>query len=414
MGCPTSHKSLLRRGRHLTTLSAGVLLVAVQVVSVRPSPAQTTSTIPAEVPSTTKAALPPLKRLVLQSVVTGLVEPVDVAAPLDDGLLFVAQRAGTARVIDNGRLLKESFLSLKGFVKSSSIEQGLLGIAFHPKYPVDRRVFVFHTRKDNDNLLVSYKVTPDGRRVDPASRLELLRVDKAPDAVRHNAGALRFGPDGLLYISLGDGARAKDNGQNPKTLPGSILRIDVDTAPYAIPAGNPFADGKNGRPEVWWYGFRNPWRFSIDATSGLAYIGDVGQETIEEIDIVKLDVPGLNFGWPIMQGSKPYLRGTPATPLVAPVLEVRHNDADKGCSIVGGEVYRGAAIPELDGHYFYADWCFGWIRSFRYDGTTAVDRKDWSTQLPTDMVSAFGRDAKGELLVVDYQAGAIFRIVPVR
>ena len=406
-------------------MSLALVLTASQIIGAHNSVAQTTSIAPTSSTTTlaplpiggvppTNRVVPPLKRLALQTVVTGLVEPVDVAAPLDDGLLFVLQRAGTARVVENGRLLKEPFLNLKGFVKSSSIEQGLLGIAFHPKYPVDRRVFVFHTRKDNDNLLVSYAVAPDGRHVEPASRLELLRVDKAPTAVRHNAGALRFGPDGLLYISLGDGARAEDNGQNPKTLPGSILRIDIATAPYAIPAGNPFADGRNGRPEVWWYGFRNPWRFSIDAKSGLAYIGDVGQETIEEIDVVKVDVPGLNFGWPIMQGSKPYLKGTPASPLVAPVVEVRHDDVDKGCSIVGGEVYRGAAIPELDGHYFYADWCFGWIRSFRYDGTAAVDRKDWSSQLPVEMLSAFGHDAKGELLVVDYEAGGIFRVVPVR
>ncbi len=326
--------------------------------------------------------------------------------------MYILQRSGQARVAENGKLVKEPFLNLKGFVKSNSIEQGLLGIAFHPKYPVDRRVFVFHTRKDNDNLLVSYTVAPDGRRVDPSSRTELLRIDKAPDAIRHNAGALRFGPDGFLYISVGDGARAQDNGQNPKTLLASILRIDINTAPYAIPNGNPFADGKNGRPEVYWYGFRNPWRFSIDAKSGTAYIGDVGQETIEEIDVAKLDAPGLNFGWPIMQGSKPYLKGTATTPLVAPILEVRHDD--DGCSIVGGEVYRGAAIPELDGHYFYADWCLGWIKSFRYDGTTAVDRKDWSKQLPADMVSAFGHDAKGELLVVDYDAGSISRVVPVR
>ena len=363
-------------------------------------------------PTTPTLARAPLKGLALQKVASGLVEPVDVTAPLDDGLMYVLQRSGQARVIDNGKLLKEPFLNLKGLVKSNSIEQGLLGIAFHPKYPVDRRVFVFHTRKDNDNLLVSYTVAPDGRRVEPSSRIELLRIDKAADAIRHNAGALRFGPDGFLYISVGDGARPKDNGQNPKTLLASILRIDINTPPYAIPAGNPFADGKNGRPEVYWYGFRNPWRFSIDAKSATAYIGDVGQETIEEIDVAKLDAPGLNFGWPLMQGNKPYLKGTATTPLVGPILEVRH-DAD-GCSIVGGEVYRGAAIPELDGHYFYADWCFGWIKSLRYDGTSAVDRKDWSTQLPAEMVSAFGHDAKGELLVIDYEAGSVSRVVPIR
>ena len=410
---PIFPRSFLRFRHFRIALAAGLFLTMAPIVSVRSSEAQTTSIVPTEVPPNLKV-FSPLKRLALQTLATGLIQPLDVAAPLDDGLLFVLERSGTARVIENGRVLKQHFMNLKGFVKSNSIEQGLLGIAFHPKYPVDRRVFVFHTRKDNDNLLVSYTVAPDGRRVDPASRLELLRIDKAPTAVRHNAGALRFGPDGLLYIAVGDGARPKENGQNPKTLLASILRIDINTTPYAIPAGNPFADGQNGRPEVWWYGFRNPWRFSIDTKSGLAYIGDVGQETIEEIDVAKLDSPGLNFGWPLMQGSKPYLKGTPATPLVVPVLEVRHNDVDKGCSIVGGEVYRGAAIPEVDGHYFYADWCFGWIRSFRYNGTSVVDRRDWSTELPVEMISSFGLDAKGELLVVDYEAGTLSRVVAVR
>jgi glucose/arabinose dehydrogenase len=398
------------------------MLATSPLISVRSSFAQTTSTAAAAAatesnPSTTAAAtttapaVPPAppRKLALQVVATGLVEPVDVAAPLDDGLLFVLQRSGLARVIENGRPLKEPFLNLKGFVKSNSIEQGLLGIAFHPKYPTDRRVFVFHTRKDNDNLLVSYTVAPDGRRVEPASRKELLRIDKADTAIRHNAGALRFGPDGFLYIAVGDGARPAENGQNPKKLLSSILRIDINTAPYTIPPGNPYADGKNGRPEVWWFGLRNPWRFSIDAKSGYAYIGDVGQESIEEVNIVKFDAPGLNFGWPLMQGSKTYLKGKASTPLVNPAVEVKHSD--NGCSIVGGEVYRGTAIPELDGHYFYADWCYGWIQSFRYDGTNVVDRRDWSKQLPAEMVSSFGHDAKGELLVVDYEAGTVSRIV---
>jgi glucose/arabinose dehydrogenase len=392
------HRSFRRRAA-----AVGALLLAFQVLSARSSFAQTTAT--------TALALPPLKKLALQPVATGLVEPVDVAVPLDDGLMFVLQRSGTVRVFENGRAAKDPFLNLKGFVKSNSIEQGLLGIAFHPNYPSDRRVFVFHTRKDNDNLLVSYTVATDGRHVDPGSRTELLRVDKATDSVRHNAGALRFGPDGFLYISLGDGARAKDNGQNPKTLMGSILRIDINTPPYAIPPGNPYADGKNGRPEVWWFGFRNPWRFSIDTKSGLAYIGDVGQESIEEVNVVKYDSPGLNFGWPLMQGSKPYLKGTATTPLVNPVIEVLHSD--NGCSITGGEVYRGASIPELDGHYFYADWCFGWIQSFRYDGSAAVDRKNWK-ELAGGMISSFGHDAKGELLVVNYEEGTVSRIVAVR
>ena len=348
----------------------------------------------------------------LVAVARGLREPVDVASPVDDGVLFVVERAGVVRVVENGDVLRVPFANLRSVVKSGSIEQGLLGIVFHPRYPADPRVFFFHSRRDNDNVLVSYRVTADGRQVDPASRVELLRVDKEPSAVRHNAGALRFGPDGFLYISVGDAARGAVNGQNPKTLPGSVLRIDVDTnTPYAIPPTNPFADGTSGAPEVWWFGLRNPWRFSIDAKSGLAYVADVGQETIEEVNVVPYDSPGLNFGWPLFQGTKRYSAGEPRSPVVVPAVEVRHNDTDGGCSITGGEVYRGSAIPEIDGHYFYADWCRGWIRSFRYDGASAVDRKDWSRQLKADMVSAFGHDAKGELLVVDYAGGTVSRIV---
>lgn len=360
-------------------------------------------------------AAAPLKGLAFETIATGLAEPVDVAAPLDDGRLFVLQRTGVARVVENGRLVKQPFANLKSFVKSSSIEQGLLGIAFHPKYPIDPRVFFFHSKRGNDNVLVSYAVAAAGTHVEPASRQELLTIDKSPDAVRHNAGALRFGPDGYLYISVGDAARASVNGQNPKTLPGSVLRIDVDSKrPYAIPPDNPFADGVSGAPEVWWFGLRNPWRFSIDSKSGLAYIGDVGQETLEEVNVVQFATGGLNFGWPLFEGTKRFYRGEPKVPVTPPALEIRHDDVERACSITGGEVYRGVAIPELDGHYFYADWCFGWIRSFRYDGAAAVERRDWSRQLKAEMVSSFGHDAKGELLVVDYAAGTISRVVAVR
>ncbi len=369
--------------------------------------------IPNAPPPTAPAT--PLKGLRLETVVSGLSEPVEVLAPQNDGLTFVVERTGTVRIAQGAKLLKQPFANLRPQIKSSSIEQGLLGMAFPPSYPQDRRVFFFHSTKNNDNVLVSYRVNPDGRAIDPSSRLVLLTIDKEADAVRHNAGALRFAPDALLYVSVGDAARASKNGQNPRTLPGSILRIDVsDPTRYLIPAGNPFADGKAGAPEVFWYGFRNPWRFSIDPVSKLAYIGDVGQETWEEVSVVPFDKPGLNFGWPLFEANKRYYKGTPATPLVAPVIAIRHGGEDGSCSITGGEVYRGTAIPELVGHYFYADWCLGWIRSFRFDGTAAVDQKDWSSQLPAAMVSAFGHDATGELLVVDYEGGTVSRVVPRR
>jgi hypothetical protein len=354
----------------------------------------------------------------LQVVAAGLSEPVDVAQPVRAGPLLVVQRTGVIQLIDAGRPAKPPFADLRSVVRSNSIEQGLLGIAFHPRYPDDRRVFLFHSLRSNDNVLVSYEVAADGRRIEPTSRQVLLTVDKESDAVRHNAGALRFAPDGFLWIAVGDAARASLNGQNPRTLPGSILRIDVDRSdggrPYAIPPGNPFADGVGGRPEVWWYGLRNPWRFTIDAPSGLAYLGDVGQETFEEIDAAPIGAPGLNFGWPLVEGNRRFYKGVPATPLVAPIAVLRHSPPENACSITGGEVYRGTAIPELDGVYLYADWCLGWIRSLRFDGSTVTDRRDWSSQLAAEMVSSFGRDADGEILVVDHGAGTVSRIVAVR
>ncbi len=387
-----------------------------------PVPVNPTTAPPTTVPAVTTTAAPvttapsgPLKAVKFEPVATGLSGPVEVLAPQPDGLLYIVERVGSIRIAQGGKLLKQPFANLRSTIKSGSIEQGLLGMAFHPNYPTDRRVYLFHSKKDNDNVLVSYEVAADGRSIDTRTRVELLTVDKEADAVRHNAGALRFGPDGMLYVSVGDAARASKNGQNPKTLPGSMLRIDVNpVGKYTIPANNPFADGKNGRPEVWWYGLRNPWRFSIDAVSGLAYIGDVGQETYEEVDVVPFDKPGLNFGWPIFEGTKRYSKGEPATPVVPPIVEIKHGGENGSCSITGGEVYRGRAIPELIGHYFYADWCLGWIRSFRFDGKSAVDKKDWSAQLTAEMVSAFGHDANGELLVVDYEGGSVSRVVPVR
>ncbi len=390
--------------RRRISLVAAVLIASATALTTQPIPARATTAPP-----------PPLKGLALQKVATGLVMPVEVVAPLPDGLLFVVERPGVVRIVEAGKVVKQPFANLKSVVRSGSIEQGLLGMAFHPKYPEDRRVYFYHSIKTNDNVLVSYRVDPDGRKIDPNSRVELLKIDKEANSVRHNAGALRFAPDGLLYVSVGDAARASVNGQNPKTLPGTILRLDVDVKqPYGIPATNSFADGVSGAPEVWWYGLRNPWRFSIDAKTGLAYIGDVGQEKYEEINIVKYDVGGINFGWPLFEGTKRYSKGEPKTAVTAPIVEVRHGDEEGGCSITGGEVYRGKAIPELDGHYFYADWCLGWIRSFRYDGTTVTSKKDWSDQLETEMVSAFGHDINGELLVVDYEGSTVYRVVPVR
>ena len=385
------------------------------------APSSALSPSPTASPTPTPSPTPlPLLGLKLQVVANGLNHPLDVKARPSDGALWVIEQRGVVlRLAEGGAA--EQVLDIRGAVNDISIEQGLLGFAFHPNYPTDPRVFVYHSKANNDNVLASYETTADPNVLDPATRKDLLIIDKERTMVRHNGGTVLFGPDGLLYLSVGDAAQARLNGQDPSNLPGSILRIDVDGGdPYAIPAGNPFGPGGDapaglkGAPEVWWFGLRNPWRFSIDTPTGLAYIGDVGQERVEEINAVLLADGGLNFGWPAFEGARPYVNVAAVSDVTKPVLEIAHNPADGGCSVTGGEVYRGSAIPELAGHYFYADWCRGWIRSFRLADGEVTDRKDWSTDLKAGMVSSFGHDADGELLVLDWEADTLSRVVSVR
>jgi glucose/arabinose dehydrogenase len=221
---------------------------------------------------------------------------------------------------------------------------------------------------------------------------------------------LAFGPDGYLYVAVGDGGDGGRNAQKPENFFGTILRLDIDNGePYAIPANNPFLEG-GGAPEVWAFGLRNPWRFSIDHETGLMYIGDVGQEAWEEVDVISLDGGGLNLGWAYREGSRCF--SSPEcdeTDSVFPVVEYPHSE---GCSVTGGYVYRGAEIPELIGHYFYSDWCSGWVRSFRYDGTEAVDLQEWP-ELDPGQVNTFGTDGFGELYLGTW-SGEVWKLVPIR
>jgi glucose/arabinose dehydrogenase len=349
----------------------------------------------------------------LELVVSGLASPVFLtAAPGDAERLFVVERGGRVVIIRNGAVLASPFLDIQDLVTSGG-ERGLLSMAFHPDFSQNGEFFVDYTDVNSDTRVARYQVSADPDVADPASGEVILTV--AQPYSNHNGGQLAFGPDGMLYIGLGDGGSAGDplgNGQDPTTLLGAILRIDVDGgAPYVIPADNPFVSDGEARDEIWTYGLRNPWRFSFDRQTGDLYIGDVGQSAWEEVDVQPAaSGGGENYGWNIMEGTHCYdATSCDQAGLDLPVLEYSHSE---GCSITGGYVYRGSSLPILTGHYLYADYCSGWIRSFRYVGGEAVDLRDWSSALaPGTGISSFGQDALGELYVMTL-SGDVFRIVP--
>jgi hypothetical protein len=264
---------------------------------------------------------------------------------------------------------------------------------------------------EHDAKIVEYLVGSDGLP-DLASEKLVIEIDRLPSALRQNGGMMQFGPDGYLYIASGDNGQYDINPQDPSTMKGAILRIDVDSAdPYTSPIDNPWADG-TGASEVWAIGLRNPWRFFIDYAENMIYIGDVGQSAWEEIDAVPLEQAGYNFGWPQLEGSSCWSPGTGCQTegMTMPVVVYGH---DEGCSVTGGVVYRGTQIPELIGHYFFSDWCNGWIRSFRLEDGVAGDVKEWTELGNVGQVSSFGVDADNEILFVT-SGGLLARLVPVR
>ncbi len=356
--------------------------------------------------TSTTEPLPELRGLEAELVTAGFDQPVLVTGAPGTAALFVVEREGVVRVVEDGRVTDEPFIDLTDQLLSSSIEQGLLGLAFHPDYASNGTVYAYWTDPAGNSRLARFQTTSP-TVADPDTIEVVLEVDQP--AERHNAGMVQFGPDGLLYLALGDGGSGGATSQDTTNLLGSILRIDVDGAdpgserPYAIPAGNPFDD------EIWVYGLRNPWRFSIDEPSATVYIGDVGQERWEEVNAVGLDGAGTNFGWFETEGADCFRPGCERSGLTDPVLQYSH---DEGCSITGGLVYRGAVIPELVGHYFFADWCGGLVRSFRLTGQGQVaDQLDWSEDLAAlGQVTSFGVDGAGELLAVNWD-GELYRVV---
>jgi glucose/arabinose dehydrogenase len=350
----------------------------------------------------------------LEQVASGLAFPVALTAPAGDPRLFIVEKGGVIRVVKEGTLLPAPFLDLSAKVSTGG-EQGLLDLAFDPAYAMTGRLFVHYTDVNGNTTVSSFRVsTTDPDQADPTTESVVLTAEQP--FTNHNGGRLEFGPDGMLYIGLGDGGSEGDPGNRAQSLAdllGDILRVDVSTGTgYTVPPDNPFVGRTDARPEVWSSGLRNPWRFTFDPVTGALYVADVGQNAWEEIDVVPAAEGagrGANFGWNIMEGSHCYPAAScDTTGLVPPALEYSHAE---GCSISGGFVYRGAAIPALQGHYFYADYCQGWVRSVRLENGQVAESLQWPTLAPGGAVPAFGRDAAGELYVLSAEGG-IFRIVP--
>lgn len=333
--------------------------------------------------------------LTTRLVTDALDQPLFATAPAGDPRLFVVEQTGRIRIVVDGALQDRPFLDLSHTVSSGG-ERGLLGLAFHPNYAQNGRFFVNYTNPDGDTRVAAYTVSADPNVADPASATELLAIDQ-PYA-NHNGGWLGFGPDGFLYIAMGDGGSGGDpenRAQNPDQLLGKILRIDVDgSTPYAIPSGNPFASG-GGAPEIFALGVRNPWRPAFDGND--FYVADVGQSAWEEITVITTADAGANLGWKVMEGPACF-RGAECdqTGFVPPTYVYSHDTG--GCSITGGYVYRGQAIPEIIGQYFFADLCLSSVWSFAYADGKAGDVINWTDQLGNiGSITSFGTDSAGEL-----------------
>jgi glucose/arabinose dehydrogenase len=354
--------------------------------------------------------------IALRLILDGFTKPVYVADAGDgSGRLFVVEKRGLIRIVRDGERIKEPFLDLRSKVTSDGNEQGLLSVAFHPQYPENGRFFVAYTDLKGDLVVERYEVSPDDPDVtDPASGVEVLLIPKPYDD--HNGGLVLFGPDGYLYLGVGDGgapAEPARNGQDLKRLLGKIVRIDVDRAEdghaYAVPADNPFVGVPGARPEIWAYGLRNPWRFSFDRETGDLFIADVGLWMKEEVDIHPADTPGgQNYGWNVYEGSichqPPDTGYCEMGGLTHPVATYDHGE---DCAIIGGYVYRGAAIPALVGTYVLGDICSGQIKQMKRTGETWEITGLLATPLA---ITSFGEDARGELYVTDLDGG-LYRVV---
>ena len=363
--------------------------------------------------------------LTTRLVANGFSRPVELTAPRSDTQrVFLVEQTGLIKVIKNGRTLATPFLDLRSEIRCCG-ERGLLGLAFHPKYGQNGYFFVNYTDRVGSTRVVRYRVSSNPDVADPRSASLVIGPISQPYG-NHNGGCLRFGPDGYLYIGLGDGGSSGDPGcraQNGQSLLGKMLRIDVDVASgYAIPKDNPFLKDAKVRNEIWALGLRNPWRYAFDRVVGDLYIGDVGQGFREEITWEAKGAGGANHGWKIMEGDACY--GTfncvrpPACRSPVYTMPIQVLTRAQGRSITGGYVYRGCAIPDLRGTYFFGDYVTRRVWSFRWDGKSKSNFQERTVELAPGgslsigRISSFGEDADGELYILDYLDGEVFKIVP--
>lgn len=348
-----------------------------------------------------------------EPVVTGLSSPVDITHAGDgSGRLFIILQGGRIVIFDGVQILSPPFLDITSLVSSGG-ERGLLGAAFHPNYVGNGFFYVSYTDTAGDSVIARYSVSLDPNRADPTSGVILLTIPQPFS--NHNGGQLHFGPDGYLYIGIGDGGSGGDpqnNGQDLGTLLGKILRIDVDSGfPFTVPPDNPFVGVVGAREEIWSFGLRNPWRFSFDRLTGDMFIGDVGQNSWEEVDFQPANsTGGENYGWRLMEGNScfnPAINCNNGT-LTLPILVYDHS---VGCSVTGGYLYRGSKNPNLNGLYLYGDFCSGLIWGAQEDGLGG-----WITTVLLDTnfsISTFGEDESGEIYFAHLSAidGTIYQVV---
>jgi glucose/arabinose dehydrogenase len=383
-------------------------------------PQPTNTELGTDIPQTPSSLIPPTRQANPEQfpdpaayewrlTVSGLTSPIGLVNSGDgSGRLFVVEQAGLIRVVRDGELLAEPFLDIRDWASCCS-ERGLLGLAFHPDYVQNGLFFVNYTDLNGDTVISRFQVSDNPDFADQASEVQLLGV--AQPFPNHNGGGLAFGPEGYLYIGLGDGGSGGDplgNAQNTQNLLGKLLRLDVDQGDlYAIPPDNPYAQG-GGVPEIWVFGLRNPWRFSFDRLTGDLFIGDVGQGSWEEIDHISAGLPGgANFGWNYREGVHPYAAASApdGTLLIDPVAEYGH---DQGISVIGGVVYRGVQFPDWQGIYLYGDYGSGFIW-----GLFRTEDGSWQNTLlfqTGNRITSFGEDESGEVYYVDPE-GSIFKLV---